>query len=123
MSDIAINGFYEDRVCRTRYMESILGQIREDHKELTLLCNMIKNGPLTKYCEDEFLRLISWLKVGLIIFKGLRQRGIEGLFSGEIDAIEKDVQDKERILGSKFKIFHGAPFPEQKPIARISFTP
>lgn len=109
MTVIGVDGLYDDRLYRIRYMRSILEQIREDHRELQRLCNNLKNGPMDKYHEEESLRLITWLKDGLNLFKGLMQRGIEGVCWGEIEDIERDIQNKERTLGLN------ADYPMERP--------
>ena len=51
-----------------------------------------------KYQEAECMRLVCWLRHSLSLFKELKQRGIEGVCWGEIDEIEKDIQNKEKKL-------------------------
>jgi len=107
-----LEGLYNDTCYRVRCMRSMAAQIKEDHAELNRLWKGLENSPIDKYHEEESLRLISWLKGGLNLFKELRQRGIEGVCWGEIDAIEKDIQNKERILGLNRDCFtEKIPFP------------
>ncbi len=112
MKTSAFDGSRNDKFSQVRFMRSAEKQIKEDHAELSRLCKGLKNGPMDKYHEEEALRLISWLKDDLALFKELRGRGIEGLCWGEIDAIEKDVQNKEISLGvNRDYLPERPPFP------------
>ena len=88
-----------DIAYKIRCMRSLVGQIKEDHLELNRLWKRLEYGSSDNYDEEELLRLTRRLRDELNLFKELRQRGIEGVCWGEIEEIERDIQNKERTLG------------------------
>ena len=86
----------KDKGYRIRSMRSLAEQIKEDHKGLKRIWDRLVKGPIGRDDEEEFMRLISWLREGLNVYKEFKQRGIEGILWGEIEEIDKDIQDKER---------------------------
>ena len=107
-----LDGLRNDSGYKIRCMKSLVDQIKEDHAELNRLCKRLEYGSTDNFDEEELLRLTRWLRDELNLFKELRQKGIEGVCWGEIEEIERDVQNKERTLGlNTDNLTEKPPFP------------
>lgn len=98
-SDIQ-EGLWRDKGCRIGCVKSLGEQIRADHEEMSRLWKKRVNRSLDKSDEEEIGRLLSWLRQEIGLYRELGNRGIEGISLGEIEEIEKDVQDKEKAMMS-----------------------
>ena len=79
-------------------MRSLSAQIEEDYNECNRLWKRFKNGPMELIEEENLLRVISWLREEINLFKELKQRGIEGVSWAEIEEIEREIKSKEMIF-------------------------
>ena len=98
MKEYDLDDLYNGKGYRVRCMKSLVVQLREDHAYCSQLWERIKKGQIDKSEIEEFVRVLSWLKEGLNVFKDFGKRGIEGVSWGQIEDIEKDVEDKEMQL-------------------------
>jgi len=83
---------------RLRYTRSSLEQIKTDYSDLLNQWEKLEMEGVAKpeIPEiDDLMRLLSWLKGNIDQYRKLLQGGIEGVLSGELDSIEKDMEDKE----------------------------
>ena len=94
------DGLWRDKGYRIRCVKGLGEQIRTDHEEMKRLWKKRVNGSLDKSDEEEIGRVLSWLKQEIGLYRELGNGGIEGISLGEIEEIEKDVQDKERAMMS-----------------------
>ena len=85
---------------RIRCMEGLIVQIREDYAELKQLWKKLERRAVASSEMEELVRVFSWLREGLSAFEELRSRGIEGVTWGELEEIERYVEEKEMDLGS-----------------------
>ena len=90
----------QDDICngsgyRIRCMKSLIEQIRRDHRECMSLWERFEKGELYRHEEEELIRTMSWLREGLKLLSRMRQRGIESVYWGEIEEIEREIRSKE----------------------------
>jgi len=83
---------------RIRCVKSLAEQIKADHEEMTMLWEKWEKGLSDRFDEDELGRVFAWLRQEIGLYRELGKAGIEGILSGEIEIIEKDVRDKERAI-------------------------
>ena len=96
-SDIQ-DGLWRDKGYRIRCVTSLREQIRADHDQLSRLWKKWKKESLDKSDKEDMVRLMSWLRQEIGLYKKLRNRGIEGISLGEIAEIEGEVNDKEKAM-------------------------
>ena len=89
---------YNETGYRIRYMEGLIVQLREDYAELNQLWKRLERRAVASSEMEELVRVFSWLRKGLSVFEELRRRGIEGVTWGELEDIERDVEEKEMDL-------------------------
>ena len=89
------NDVYSEKGYRIRCMESLIMQIREGHAKLNRVREMGEKVPRVEADMEDFVRVLSWLKQDLSLFKSLRKRGIEGIAWGKLEHIERDVKARE----------------------------
>jgi hypothetical protein len=88
----------DDKGYKIRCVRSLLEQIMEDHAELNRMWKRLEKGETDTIQIDEIVRVLSWLRQGINVFKESKKRGIEGIYLGEIKDIEEDIKDKEEKL-------------------------
>jgi len=92
------NGLWGNSGYRIRCVKRLSEQIRADHEEINILWKKWKNGLADRADEEEMERVLAWLRQEIGLYKELGKKGIEGILSGEIEIIEKDIRDKERAI-------------------------
>jgi hypothetical protein len=88
----------DDKVYRLRCMRSLLLQIKEDHADCNRLWKRLRKGKVDMRELEELVQALGRLKQGLGAFKEMRNNGLEGVFWGEMESIEKSITDKENDL-------------------------
>ena len=86
---------FNNKGYRIRCMRSLIEQIKNDYAECNRLWEKLENGSMEIADEEELLRVMSWLRQELNVFSEMKQTGIEGISSAEIEEIEKDIRKKE----------------------------
>jgi len=93
MAGVNINGLYGDKGYRIRCMQSLKEQIERDHADCIRLWEKMKKGTICIIEEEEFNKIICWLREEIKILKELRKRGIEGTTFGDEEEIENDLKN------------------------------
>ena len=83
---------------RIRCVRGLTAQIRADYDEMNRLWMKWINGSNDNSTETEMMRLMSWLRQEIGLYRGVASRGIEGICWGEINEIEKDLSAKENVM-------------------------
>ena len=84
-----------DNVYRIRFTESIIEQLKKDFSDLNGLMEKLKIGRIKRSELDEILQKISWIKQGLKSFNKMKYGHIEGVLSGGVKDIEKNMREIE----------------------------
>ena len=84
-----------DNVYRIRFTESIIEQLKKDFSDLNGLMEKLKIGIIKSSELDEILQKISWIKQGLKSFNKMNYGYVEGVLSGDVTDIEKNMIEIE----------------------------
>ena len=84
-----------DNGYRIRFTESIIEQLKKDFSDLNGLMEKLKIGRIKRSELDEILQKISWIKAGLKIYNKMKYGYIEGVLSGDVKDIEKNMIEIE----------------------------
>lgn len=92
---------YDDSIYCTRWMRSVVEQLKNDYAELNSLLKDLKNSTCDISEADNVIQRISWIKKELKVFKKLEMINIEGVLWGQIEQIENDVMHIESYLNGR----------------------
>ena len=87
-------GLHNEKGYRLRCMKSLIEQIKMDYINLNGSIKSLKSEKLDISETDKILQKISWIKQEINMLRKL-DKSIEGVLSGEIVDIEKQVIDME----------------------------
>ena len=84
-------GLHNEKGYRLRCMKSLIEQLKMDYINLNGSIRSFKSEELDISETDKILQKISWIKQEINMLKKLDNKNIEGVLSGEIVDIEKQV--------------------------------
>ena len=87
-------GLHNEKGYRLRCMKSLIEQLKMDYINLNGSIKSLKSEKLDISETDKILQKISWIKQEINMLRKL-DKSIEGVLSGEIVDIEKQVIDME----------------------------
>lgn len=87
-------GLHNEKGYRLRCMKSLIEQLKMDYINLNGSIKSLKSEKLDISETDKILQKISWIKQEINMLREL-DKSIEGVLSGEIVDIEKQVIDME----------------------------
>ena len=88
-------GLHNEKGYRLRCMKSLIEQLKMDYINLNGSIKSLKSEKLDISETDKILQTISWIKQEINMLRKLDNKSIEGVLSGEIVDIEKQVIDME----------------------------
>lgn len=96
-----------DNGYKIRFTESIIEQLKKDFSDLNRLMEKLKTGIIKSSEIDEIWRKISWIKQGLKTFNKMNYGHIEGVLSGDVTDIEKNmIKIEDNIKMMKTTVFN-----------------
>ena len=87
-------GLHNEKGYRLRCMKSLIEQLKMDYINLNGSIKSLKSEKLDISENDKILQTISWIKQEINMLRKL-DKSIEGVLSGEIVDIERQVIDME----------------------------